>query len=224
MAIDYTAWPLVADVQGLLAASNVTLGAGTTSDYIDLRIKGAVDELTKRTHRQFLTTTETRNFDGSGTGEMVVDEYRTITSITLYLIPTMSVVEIIDFVQVERATFPQTRIQIYQGPVNVPFGWFTRFPEGRSNVGITGTWGYADTIPADVWEAVAMRAAAKLADANRLNQNGVVTDVKDDDQDVKWGKGTFGEMSGWDAQFDAVCERYRRPLRNYLAQRKPGLV
>lgn len=222
---NYTIWPAPADVRAMLATTNVALPSAVTNDLIQLRIDSAVQTLTKKTlNRQFLVTTEQRFFDGSGNGEMVIDEYRNITQIDLFLVPTMSVTSISQFFQVERAKTPRTRIQIYQGPPNVPFGWFTYFPEGRANVGITGTWGYDDTIPADVWEAVLGKAAGDLLDVNRLSASGLQTDLKMLDDSIKFDPRLLSMVSGWEGKFKAVCVTYRRPMRQFMAQRYPQLI
>jgi hypothetical protein len=224
MAIDYSSWPVAADVTALLASANITPGAGLTADLIALRLASATQEITQRTHRQFLPSTETRNFDGSGSGEMLVDEYVGVTAITLYLVPSVGVTDVTQFVEVERSTYPKTRLQIYQGPSNAPYGWFTYFPQGRSNVGVTATWGYGATIPPDVWQAVLYKSAADCAEANRMTDRGLLTSVRDDDQTEQYKADSIGQSAGWLAAFESACERYKRPLRQFIGRKRPPLL
>jgi hypothetical protein len=222
MALTYTGWPAVSDLRALALSSNVTLPDAATDDLLQMRLDAAIQELTQRTHRQFLPDTEAseRRFDGSGTGEMLVDEYVEVDSITLYLVPSVGVTEITQFVEVDRSTYPKTRLQIYQGPANAPYGWFTYFPQGRSNVAVTAKWGYGATIPADVWQGVLYKATAEALDANRLTKQGLISSVRDDDQTVSFSD----KQNGWREAFDSVCVRYNRPLRQTIGRKRPPLL
>lgn len=226
MAIDYTAWPTPTEVYSLLTSAGIAPTLASGSDLAQLRIDAAVQELTKRTHRQFLPGEEgeVRYFDGTGTGAMEVDEYIDVTAIRFYTLPQYATINWVDYVQVERATFPKTRIQILQGPPNVPYGWWTTFPEGRSNIAITATWGYGETIPPDVWQAVLYKAAANVYDADRLNERGVYDSVKNDDVTLGMRKERPSEVSGWAQEFERVCKTYKRPLRRFLGRTKPRLI
>lgn len=222
--MDYTAWPLASDVQELVASANVCPTLDWASDLVQVRLDAAVAELEQLTGRQFLAAEGLRYFDGSGTGVLVVDEYVSISAVQFYLVPELAGVNLLDFMQVTRNRYANTRIQIYQGPANIPLGWYTRFPEGRSNVGVTATWGYAASIPPDVWQAVLAKAAAEIVDTNRVAARGALVSIRDDDVSVGYSEQLPSVMAGWRQQFASVCKRYRRGVREMASRTRPGLV
>jgi len=225
MAIDYTAYPTVSDVTDLLASANITLGAGVTADIKQLKIDAAIAELEHATGRKFApgATGEIRYYNGSGTGEIVIDEYVSIESIEFLQLPGVSTITITNWAEVEHPPFPKTHVQILRGPSNMSVGWWTKFPQGRSNIKVTAQFGFEE-VPAAIWSAVASKAAANLADAARMSGNGMLTGLKDLDQDFTWSSEQIGTLAGWKSEFDAAKALYRRPLRTFLQRTRPVLV
>lgn len=227
MAFDYTTWPTVADVTALMQSVGLTVPSSLSSDLIQLHIDSASNLMVHRTGTQFLpdATDVVRYFDGSGTGMLNIDPYVSITSIVLYTLPAYSTVNLLNWVAVERVPFAKTKLQILQGQPNMLYGWFTYWPIGRSNVQITGKFGYGANIPVAVWDAVLSLAAADCADGLMIASNkGALKSVKDLAVDYTWMEKTISDVAGWRAKFDTVAKQFRRPLRDHLAKTRPGLI
>ena len=226
MAFDYTAWPLAADVVTMLASANITPSAGITTDIKTLAINEAVTKLVQKTGREFLPTSAgtIRYYNGSGNGKMFIDDYITITAIEFFQVPSSGTVSISNWVEVSNSPYAKSEIQILQGPSNMSVGWWTYFPQGRSNIKVTGTFGYGTSIPGAVWSAVLGLAAANIADRMRLSSNGMLTGVKDLDQDFTFSDKQISMVSGWSSAFDEACKEFKRPLRQFLAKSKPQLI
>lgn len=226
MAFSYTAWPVAADVVTMLGSANITPGAGITADIQTLSINAAVNLMVMKSGREFLPTSAgtIRSYDGTGTGEMIIDDYISITDISFFALPMVTAVQIANYKEVTNTPYAKNRVQIYQGPANSPVGYFTRFPQGRSNIQVTATFGYGTTIPAAVWEAVLAQAAANLADRIRLSAAGMLTDLHDLDQDFKWSDKQLGILSGWREEFKQVAKTFKRPLRDVLKRDTPILI
>jgi hypothetical protein len=226
MAFDYTDWPLPADVVTMLASANITPGAGITTDIKTLAINSAVNLLVLKTGREFKPTSAgtVRYYDGTGTGEMIIDDYISITDVSFYALPMQPAVAIANYNEVTNTPYAKNRIQIFKGPANSPIGYFTRFPQGRSNIQVTATFGYGTSIPSAVWEAVLGQAAANLADRIRLTSNGILTELHDLDQDFKWSDKQLGMLAGWRDEFANVTKTFKRPLRDVLKRDTPILI
>ena len=224
MAFDYTAYPTSANLVTFMSSAGITLPSAVTSDIQTLKLNAAISLLEHKTGRAFApTASTTRTFDGSGTGSMEIDEYIDITSILLYTLPSQSTVEMLNYVEVERVPFARTKVQVLQGPANIPYGWYTYFPAGRSNVAITATWGYGSSIPAAVWNAVLCQAAAEIVDGARASLNGALIGLKDLDQDFTWSDKLTSEVAGWRKAFVDTCATFRRPL-SAVTRRKTSVL
>jgi len=210
---DYTVWPTIANVYALLTASNITPTMAST----DLVATGFLDEaiqgMTQLTKRQFLpgSTGEVRYFDGSGTGLQTVDEFIDVTAVEFLMFPQVAGVNVQYWYEPATNKFPNTTLQIFQGPANTNFGYVAAFPQGRRNIKVTGQWGYAATIPADVWMAVLKKAAAGIAAVNSLDAQGKTSKLVDGDASVDYGSDMPGDVAGWLEDFDCAVKKYRRP-------------
>ena len=226
MAIDYTTWPTVSNLADLLASANITLPSAVTTDVKQMRIDSAVSLIEHTTGRRFKagSTSEVRCYDGSGTGMIEIDEYISISSIYLFQIPSQTTVQLTNWFEVERVPFPKTQVQIMQGPANQPYGYWYYFPKGRSNVQITGQFGYGANIPSQVWQSVLAKAAADMADSLRVTQYGILDGFRDLDQDFKWSDQQIGMLAGWRQDFAAACKQFRRPLKSQLRRNMQALV
>ncbi len=226
MAFVYTDWPLAADVVTMLTSANLTPGAGITTDIKTLVINSAVSTFVQETGREFKPTSAgvVRYYNGTGTGRMVIDDYVTITDISYIQIPSSSVVTISNWQEVDNTPFAKNEVQIFRGPANMQLGWWSYFPIGRSNIQITGTFGYGTSIPYAVWEAVLKQAAANIADAMRITTNGILTDLHDLDQDLKWSDKQISTVTGWKDQFNQACIDWKRPLDQHRLRKKVALI
>ena len=226
MPVSYANWPTTTEVSNYITASGLTLNAGITTDMIQNAIDAAVEELSRRTGRTLKTVTETRYFDGSGTGLLDVEEYVDVTAIQFFSVPALGVVTLTQWHEVERKPYPKTQIQILQGPPNVPYGYYSFFPQGRSNIGVTATWGYASAIPAIAWTAVRARAAGTVVNAARANSylGGTVKTIRDEDQDITFMDALPSKTLGWDDLFETAARQLKRPLRDFMRRNKPPLI
>ena len=224
MALDYTIWPTVTDVTATLSAANITLGAGVSADMKTRALNAAISKITQKTGREFLATASvTRNYDGNGTGEIIIDDYVSISDVSFYALPMQPAVAIANFYQVTNAPYAKNRIQIYQGPANSPIGYFGRFPQGRSNIAVTGIFGWA-SIPAEIWEAVCQEAAGRLADQARMTAQGIFTGVKDLDQDFTFSPLQIKMLAGWQQDVKDAIKAFKRSTRDVLIRETPILI
>lgn len=226
MSYSYAAWPTPAAVSDILAAANITLPYTVSGNVIQAEIDAAAATVGKRTHRQFIADTvdKVRYYNGSGNAMMYIDEYVDITSVYFLFYPSIAGVNLANYVEVEQSTYPKTKIQIYQGPANATYAFLHNFPEGRSNIQITGKWGYGATIPQDLWLAVAQKAAGELATMAALQLGGKVTWWQELDAQEKLMEGSFSDVAGWSKNFDAICALYKRPASQFLNYNKPPLL
>ena len=226
MPVSYANWPTTTEVSSYISGSGLTLNVGMTTDMIQNAIDAAVEELSRRTGRTLKPVTETRYFDGSGTGLLDVEEYVDVTAIQFFSVPALGVVTLTQWHEVERKPFPKSQIQILQGPPNVPYGYYSFFPQGRSNIGVTAIWGYSSAIPALAWNAVRARAAGILVNSSRINATigGVIHSIKDEDQDITFSETLPSKLLGWDDLFESAVARLKRPLRDFMRRNKPTLI
>lgn len=174
MAIDYTVWPTVAQVQAKAKGLGLEIAEDMDMDYVQQVVDSVVAEIEQECRRNFVGVVETRYFDGSGRGEQEVDEYIDITAVEILgYFGSVAGMSLTDWWEPETKKHPKTRIQIYQGSQPTMTRIYVgSFPFGRSNIKVTGTWGYAPTIPANIWGAVLDYAACVLAAESMYSQSG----------------------------------------------------
>lgn len=95
--------------------------------------------------------------------------------------------------------------------------WGSRDNSLRRAIAITGLWGYAATLPEDVWQAVCMRAAYGLWSQVTLATTGGVLGWKDGDRSVDYGVERWNSMlstwcgnDGSGGVWGQTVARYRR--------------
>lgn len=100
---------------------------------------------------------------------------------------------------------PFTQIRFYRR-------W--RMPLGiseRRSIVITGKWGYAATLPDDIWLAALAHAGCLMLPGVAQNTTGGVLEWKDADAAEKYGDDPFKMLrTGWELQFQLVAQAYRR--------------
>lgn len=220
MAITYTAWPTPAQVYSLLSGANISPTMSVSNDLVQVFIDEVVSVLTMKTQRQFLagSSGETRDFDGSGTGLLVIDDYVDVTDVSVSFLPTASTVSIAGYVEVDQKPWGKNKLQIYKGQAFGAYGFYQTFPEGRSNITVTATWGYGSTIKPDVWAAVLKRAAGCIADANSLTVQGAIAAIQEADVGEKYASGLVSDTAGWNTAFREVLKTYKKPLKQHLVK------
>lgn len=226
--MSHSAWPTATEVRAIVAASNFSLGAAVTDAIIDNYVSAAAEQLQIDCRgTQFIAGSagEIRYFDGSGTGMMAIDEYVTITDVSILAVPQSGTIPMVAFVEVNRVGFPKSQIQIYQGPPVPAYGYYTRYPEGRQNIKVTGTWGVASTIPELAWAAVRDRAASKVVGAARMDESGYALDgIKDDDVTLSYNSAGVDQATGWGDTWKSAVRAYKRSTKNYFRRSDAGYV
>lgn len=230
-----TAWPTPAEVLEKIAAAAVTLSASFTTAYIQGILDAVAQTVAIKTRRQFVAGSagEIRYFHGSGTPEMEVDEFITVTLVrVLWLDAGGTGLTLSSAVALEENGLPNTRIVLARGSPPLIYGTLVdHFPEGRGNIEITGTWGYAATIPQDLWEAVRAEAAARLVDESLFRATGRLQAWHDDDVSETYqlpgGSGADPRpavWTGWHRGFTAALRDYRRPTGHRFRKLRPVLL
>lgn len=156
------AYPTVEEIKTfILESTGVT--ATLDDSIIELSIDAFVHSLELAVGMSFVPVTEERRFDGMGGQRLIVDPYRTITSIEFDVVSgTPYTVDLADLIFVERVMRPKMEIQFKHGFLTgIANGIllqtrFTAFPSGNSNVIINGEWGWFDDVPADIVFALKM--------------------------------------------------------------------
>jgi hypothetical protein len=92
----------------------------------------------------------------------------------------------------------------WPGPLGYPF---------RGSIYVNGRWGYSTTVPDDVWEAIAGRAAARAFPHVRTAQTGGVASVtrgagEGQTETVSWGGVPPGILEEWKAAWSAAVAAY----------------
>jgi hypothetical protein len=221
---DYTAWPTISDVAERLISAGITL---RTPSRISAPLTALIRQVATVTRRQFVAGAahEVRFYDGFGTAELELPEE----------IIVLDSVQILGYVGLQGAFMvsspylvqeqglPHTRILLYQGTAPFYGGvYLNRFPEGSRNIQVTGTFGYGATIPADLWEAVADLAAAKLTLEARSSQRGIVVDKREGDVQTKWDPS--GNLQEAQREFRRCLKLYTRPMGYSLRHRKAPMI
>lgn len=218
MAYDYTALPTTDELDDVLASAGLSaLSTSVAEDLQQAALDAAAKRMEKQTRRQFVAGSagEVRWYDGSGTGRLEIDEYIDITAVDFVIFPNPSLVSATQFVEVEQQASPKTILQIFQGQANYTTAYYPKFPEGRSNIKVTGQFGYDTSIPADVYLAIVYMAAAHLADTNTVSTGGgllLKSWVNADRQETFETGAKPSDIAGWKDFAKETIKQYRRPL------------
>jgi hypothetical protein len=236
---DYTAWPGTDHLTELLEAAGVTLRAEVSTEQQQALLDAIVAEVALKTRQQFVTSIGIRYFDGSGTPEMDIDAFVELDLVrALWSNTTGTGLTLNAVIDLPESGLPNTRIAMYRGGLPTLGGYLVdRFPAGRGNVEVTATWGYAATIPADLWEAVAMEASARLVDATAfslITTDGVVTAFgpviswRQADMSKTWASGMKSDRPsdslGWHSMYQAALKRYTRTGTRQARKMRPAMV
>ena len=225
--MSHTTWPTASDVVNALAGAGVTLRAQAAAQVGD-RLGAVVAYLEKETLRQFVAdaTASARSFHGSGTGLLDVDEFVELGRVDLVgYVPGYPLIHFNSAYAVQENRRPLTQIGIRQGVmVSNPSLYLTAFPEGRSNIQVTARWGYASTLPDDVWDAVLYETAFRMLGPGLFDPAGRTTRFTDGDTSIAKEMYDPDTTLGWHRQFQAAIARYRRPAGKRLRNWKPRLI
>jgi hypothetical protein len=225
MMADYTKWPVVSDVAERLNSRGITL---RTPSRIAPVLASIIRQVATVTRRQFVAGAagEIRYYDGSGTVELELpEEIIVLVSVQIlgYIGITGGLYPVTSPYLIQEQDLPRTRILLYQGTAPVYAGiYLSRFPQGHRNIQVVGTFGYDVTIPADLWEAVADLAAARLTNEARSSQRGVVVDKREGDVQTKWD--ATGNLQDAQREFRRCLTLYTRPMGYSLRHQKAPMT
>lgn len=203
------AYPVTADVTARLTLAGVSYGAADVA----ATLAGVIRDFERRTGREpFIAETETNYFDPpTRTCDGYLIDLRkgllTVTSITIGLDQSGSGGSVLT-VGTEYQLLPYNA-----GSDTKPYE-FVRLMYGSyglsKSIKIIGSWGYAATCPADVFDAIADYAAAKVVQKLQA-YNGATERVKQGPVEVSYstqaGRSPFDRAK---AEFDAVVTSYKR--------------
>ncbi len=123
----------------------------------------AVTAYIKRyTGRTFTDVTETRTYDGTGNGELFIDDATAITEVKI----KDTILDTDDYVLYPSNRLPKTRIIL-------PYKYFYN---GNQNISVTGTWGYG-SIPDDVSYAATLLVADIINSADTNDSKTIASET-----------------------------------------------
>jgi len=215
--MSHSTFPVAADVTSYLSSIGSTNSIG--SSLLGAWLSAAIASLERKTRRQFVASTETRFFDGSGTGELAIDDYVSLSSVKLHGVVSASTpFEFSSWCDEVVYGSPKSKILIARGSIPAFSPIFVeRWPEGRRNVEITGTWGYGSTVPDDIWQGLveiaagtAMDAAAAAGSANSGSVGPVTSWQEGDIRETFETSISFSEKLGACARFQDLVRTYSK--------------
>lgn len=221
---DYTKWPLGLDVQNRLESAGVTV---RDKSRIQDVIKAVAQKVTHQTRRQFIadTVASARLYDGSGTVEMEIDEFVSLSSMQILgYVGVASAITVTSPVVCQDQTLPQTRVLLFSGTTPIYAGiYIDKWPEGYRNIQATCIWGYAATIPADLWESVAEQSAKLVAIEAQNSPRGVITEMREGDVMQKFAiAGVDSPL--WDKGLREAIHDYTRPAGKRLRRLRAPMI
>lgn len=223
----YTAWPVYGDVTDQISMLGVTLRAAITTAKITEKIDAVAAQVLQLTKRQFVAGSagEIRYFDGSGAGVQEVDEYVAFTAVEILGLTGAGTLSLSNVIEDTQNLYPKTRIAIFRGSTST-FSriYVDRFPQGRQNIKVTGTWGYGSTIPKDLWDAVLMEVTGRIVAINVYDSTGRVKSAKLGDESIDVELNLPAEVNGWHLNFLKVCEKYKKPSALHLNRIKSRMI
>ena len=223
MSVDYTAYPTTSDVADLASATGVDISRAVGS--VQQIIDAVVREVERDTLRQFVASEEVRYFNGSGTGQLDIDEFVSLNSVNVIAYLGVTGLVMPSVVPVESHGRPNFRLQIARGSLpNVGLIWIDRFPNGRGNIAVDAVFGYGSSIPQDLWESIAEESAGRLISLALFDPAGRVDQVKQGSADVSFDLALPSEFAGWHERFLKAKVRYKRPASRRISTLRARMV
>lgn len=191
----------------------MTTSVTANSDVMTLALDAAQQWMDREASRQFVPGSAgvTRYFDGSGTGELVVDDYIDVASVKIVGYPSVPYLDVTGFVEVTRNGYANDTLHIVRGAPNLGLGYIDAFFRGRSNIEVVAQWGYGANVPAPVWKAMRDLAAAEVAAMARYGTAGLLKSWREGDVNEDYDvSGLPGEALGWLQSAAKVAASYRK--------------
>lgn len=228
MAYTLTALPTGQNVLDFLGLANVTPGTAwtATADAMDGVINAAYQKVRRDTGYQWLpgSTAEVRYYDGSGSGELEVDEYVSVSAVQFLIYPQATGIDVTNFQEVQRmGDMAKTRLQIFRGPSYAVAGYLDRFPEGRSNVAVTAQYGYGTAMPYDVFMAVLKQSASDVAGMSAMQAAGRPVSWREGDVNEQYADLVPGDAIGWLKDVQDTVVRRTKPINQRSRVAAPPL-
>lgn len=230
---DYTTWPQEADILRRLATVAVTPrleGDDLTTHIAEVR-EAVAKEVHRVTLRQFVKgAQEVRYYDGTGTPLLEVDEYVNFISATVIGLQAAPGYVLANCYEVKEQGKPKTRIELSRGSIpawmseGVIAPYVAIFPAGRQNIQINAEFGFADTIPADLWSDVCGEMAYRLAQEVVFRPVGRVSLQRSDTTEVRY---ELAEpiVTGWHERYlYAIRTKYKRPMGRRLRNLRNRMI
>lgn len=228
---DYTDWPIEADAQLLLTSCAVT--TRLTSDEFTERFNRlraqVVGRILRRTHRQFVASDESRYYDGTGAAEQEVDEMVSLTSVQVIGLQSDPGYTLDNVLLVSEQAIAKTRIIVAQGSLpayatNAVFlPYRTIFPVGRQNLLVTGTFGFAASIPEDLWEGACCEMMYLMSQEVLFRPIGRVKEQKTGDNTTIYILDSAA-VTRWHDSFLQALKDYKRPPGRRLRMQNSRMI
>lgn len=100
--------------------------------------------------------------------------------------------------------------------LTIEFAFYITLTQKRNSIVVNARWGFCDTLPGDVVDAIANRAALMASTAYRNQQlqtaTGIVTRETVGDSTIEYGNGVTERMAlseMWDAHWEKTIRRYK---------------
>lgn len=201
-------YPTADDLQTYLEGHGMTLSAALEAQ-LERAISGARQDLENATGRVFLAVEGTRTFDPPVNASGVLDLGEDLVSLTSLSLSGSALTEGSDF-----------RLERLNGAARgLPYGmvcfnqrWCRPLAASLWNaVEIGGLWGYSETVPADVWEAILARGASRLFTHIAHGNTGGLLAWKEKDRGEEYGVETWKRLKdGWQDVYTAAVSQYKR--------------
>lgn len=228
---DYSKFPTQYDVLTRLKAAGITLKNDDLNTRMNFVLKDVPSEVFRRTMRQFEADKEDtyRVYDGSGTPEQETDEIISVTAVNIVGFQFQPGYTIYNPVLVQEQGKPSASIIIGQGqtPAVSASGVFSQimsiFPAGRQNIKVIGRFGYGETIPADLWNAVCGEMASRLTSESLFVQDGRLTSWEGGDEKITLSSPNSNSI-GWHETYENTVNLYKRPNGRRLRNLYPSMI
>ncbi len=230
---NYSQWPAQSDVSVILDSLGVA--PQITGSELTERIRQITDQVTsevaRTTQRQFIadSSDSVRSYDGAGFAELEIDEFISFTSAVAVGLQADPGYPLDNISVVVEQNKPTTRLVRGVGslpafPVAAVYQPVPAiFPAGRQNIQVTATFGFAATIPEDLWQAVNCEIARRLAAETVFSLSGGRTELKEGDIATAWAPSGTSSID-FAVQYKATVKLYRRPSGRRLRNMRPRMI
>lgn len=178
------------------------------------------------TGRTFTPVTETRVYDGSGLSILHVDDIVPGTSLTVTSFGTM-LTDIILSNEYEKMGHSVLVRRTVQGNVIPPAfgGRPLTFARGRQNISVTATFGYAATVPGDIYECVRKKVVYDALVTGIVGLNGVGEEIEIDGFKVSTSVGAINwrissPIGVFHDDYEACKSKYRIQVQRSSGHRQ----